>query len=344
MLIRKRSTCSDKNANSNNRPRAHAIMSAMQPVRLEDWGWREEWGRRFPPSDQHAEVGRVVREDRRRLRIMTQRGARLAAGRGRDFAHSVSSPCVGDWVSLSADERAQDLAQVIERYPRASQLMRQTSDGTQIIAANVDHAWLLVDACREPNPAALERYLIAIEESGAEPVMLVSKVDLNQDWRSLHDRFGELFPDVQVLGVSVIEGEGVDVLLGLMQARHTYCLVGESGAGKSTLLNRLADREVARTGEVRGRDGKGRHVTTHRELCRLPSGALMLDTPGMREFIPVLLPGVIPKRFKAIRELAEGCRFSDCRHLNEPDCAVQLALREGRLAKPLLDNYHRLLA
>ncbi len=250
---------------------------------------------------------------------------------------------MGDWVRLSADEYPQDLAQVIERLPRLSALQRQTSNGTQMVATNLDHAWLLVDASRAPNPAAIERYLIAIEESAAQPMLLVSKVDLNQRWRSLQQEFGNLFPDVQVLGVSAIEGEGVEQLMGLMQARFAYCLVGESGTGKSTLLNRLAGRDIARTGAVRGRDRKGRHVTTHRELFLLPNGALMLDTPGMREFIPVLSPGTLPKRFMAIGELAEGCRFSDCRHLNEPHCKVQLALREGKLPKSLLDNYHRLL-
>lgn len=315
----------------------------MSAVRLEDWGWREEWNQRSLPTQQDAEIGRVVREDRRRLRIITARGLRIAAHRGKDFAQLGSVPCVGDWVSLSADARPQDLAQVIERFPRASALERQTKDGAQTVATNLDHAWLMVDASREPNPAAIERYLIAIEESGAQPILLVSKVDLNESWGVLRQTLRELFPDVQVLGVSAVEGEGVDQLMGLMQVRLAYCLVGESGTGKSTLLNRLAGREIARTGAVRGRDRKGRHVTTHRELFPLPNGALMLDTPGMREFIPVLSPGTLPKRFMAIGELAEGCRFSDCRHLNEPHCKVQLALQEGKLPKSVLDNYHRLL-
>ena len=318
-------------------------MVHMSAVRLEDWGWREEWNLNSLSLDQDAEIGRVIREDRRRLRIITKRGPRLAAHRGRAFAQEASAPCVGDWVSLSADARVDDLAQVIERCPRTSELMRQTSDGAQIIAANVDHAWLLVDASREPNPAALGRYLIAIEESGAGPILLVSKVDLNRNWKLMEQRLRELFPGIQVLGVSAIEGHGMDNLSEQMQARLTYCLVGESGTGKSTLLNRLAGREMARTAEVRTRDRKGRHVTTHRELFLLPGGALMLDTPGMREFIPVLSSSTTPKRFEAILALAEQCRFSDCRHLNEPDCAVQRALREGSLPRSLLDNYHRLL-
>ena len=315
----------------------------MSAVRLEDWGWREEWNPISLSLNQDAEIGRVIREDRRRLRIITKRGPRLAAHRGRVFSQEASAPCVGDWVSLGADACVDDLAQVIERCPRTSALMRQTDSGTQIIAANVDHAWLLVDASREPNPAAIERYLIAIEESGAGPVLLVSKVDLNREWKSLEQRLRRLFPGVQVLGVSAIEGEGMDNLSEKMRARLTYCLVGESGTGKSTLLNRLAGREMARTGEVRARDRKGRHVTTHRELFLLPGGALMLDTPGMREFIPVLSVNTTPKRFEAILALAEECRFSNCRHLNEPDCAVQRALRTGSLPRSLLDNYHRLL-
>ena len=121
----------------------------MSAVRLEDWGWREEWNLNSLSLNQDAEIGRVVREDRRRLRIITKRGPRLAAHRGRAFAQEASAPCVGDWVSLSADARLDDLAQVIERCPRTSALMRQTDSGTQIIAANVDHAWLLVDASRE---------------------------------------------------------------------------------------------------------------------------------------------------------------------------------------------------
>lgn len=317
-------------------------MNAMSAVRLEDWGWRAEWSSRSIHSERGAEIARVVREDRRRLRVMTARGPRLAAHQGSAFAQAGASPCVGDWVSVSVGQCAEDLAQVTGRFPRTSELLRQTKSGMQTIAANVDHAWLLVDASRAPNHAALERYLIAIEESGAEPMLLVSKLDLNEAWQSLQQRLEHLFSDVQVLAVSALAGESVDQLSRRMQGASTYCLMGESGTGKSTLLNRLAGRELARTGEVRGRDRKGRHVTSYRELCRLPSGALVLDTPGMREFVPVLSPDAVPKRFKAIVELAEGCRFKDCRHLSEPNCAVQRALREGRLASSMLDNYHRL--
>ena len=309
----------------------------MRGEDLQNWGWRDAT---YEPAP-HAELGRVLREDRRRLSVITSRGARRAAHRGKAFVKDIAVPQVGDWVSVTRDEDVDALAQIIETLPRKSEIARLTKNGAQTIAANVDEAWLLVDASREPNTAALERYLIAIEESGAHAALLLSKIDLSTAWRSLAGELQGALGEVDIHAVSALEGMGIDVLARSLRQSATYCLMGESGSGKSTLVNRVAGAEVARTGEVRASDGKGRHVTTHRELFRC-QGAIFVDTPGMRELVPALPPGARPKRFEPIYRIAEGCRFPDCRHADEPGCAVKQAVREGTLSASLVENYSRL--
>ena len=322
---------------------AHAKISRMRAVRLQDWGWNQEWEDVSPATSDASEIGRVVREDRRRLRVMTERGARLAAHSGKGFARGDAALAVGDWVRLSRDADPETLARVLDRFPRASEISRLARDAPQIIAANVERAWLLADASRAPNLASLERHLIAIEESGVEPSVLLSKIDLNPDWQSMRESLSRRFSDVSIQGVSAVDGTGLGHLVDSASAGVTHCLMGESGTGKSTLINRLAGREIARTGEVRASDRKGRHVTTHRELFRLSSGALFLDTPGMRELVPVLVSGAIPKRFARIVEFAAECRFTDCQHTNEPDCRVREAVEQGELPRSLFENYRRLI-
>ncbi len=317
--------------------RRFAVMSAID---LQDWGWPGA----SVEDAQENEIGRVLREDRRRLRVMTARGMRLAAHRGKAFQEALVLPQVGDWVRLSKDCDAESLAQMIETLPRTSEIMRRSGQGAQIIAANVDEAWLLVDSSRGAAMPALERYLIAIEESGAEARLILSKTDANPNWQTLADQLREHFVDLDVLAVSALKGDGMRGLAATLRARSTYCLMGESGAGKSTLVNRLAGRDVARAGRVRRHDGKGRHVTTHRELFRLPSGALFIDTPGMRELVPALRAGARPKRFDRIFEIARDCRFADCSHQHEPGCAVRQAIDNGRLPASLLKSYSLLVS
>ena len=315
----------------------------MRSVRLKEWGWDAEWDALARSVEGVGEPGRVLREDRRRLRVVTQRGLRRVAHSGSVFSRGENLPAVGDWIWLSADDDPETLAKVIDLLPRRSEILRASKGDPQVIAANVDHAWLLVDSSRALNIAGIERYLIAIEESGAIPKLLPSKVDLNAHWHEVVAELALRFPDIPMQGVSSLRGDGLDALLGAGAARRTHCLLGESGTGKSTLINRLAKREIARTGEVRASDRKGRHVTTHRELFQLAGGALLLDTPGMRELVPVLPKGIVPTRFNSIVELAGECRFSDCRHQREPDCRVRRAVEDGDLPRSLWDNYRRLV-
>lgn len=312
-------------------------------MRLEEWGWNREWSIRARSIKGVGEFGRVLREDRRRLAVITERGLRRAVHSGSGFSRGAASPTVGDWVYLSADQDPDVLARIVDLLPRRAEILRTAKNGTQVIAANVDHAWLLVDSSRVPNLASVERYLIAIEESGAIARLLLSKIDVSPSWQDMLRDLSLCFPDVPALGVSSVQGDGLAQLVDASVRRLTHCLLGESGTGKSTLINSLAQREIARTGEVRASDRKGRHVTTHRELFQLHGGALFLDTPGMRELVPVLPKGVVPKRFDRIIELAAGCRFSDCRHENEPDCQVREAIEQGRLPRTLWENYRRLM-
>jgi ribosome biogenesis GTPase len=233
--------------------------------------------------------------------------------------------------------------------PRQTRFLREAPGGrgvAQIVAANVD-AVFLVSPVPELNLNRLERFMVAICAGGAQPIVVLSKADLVSPeqvvaWQT---QVRELMEGVPTLVTStpweqqeLVQQEFAE----LLQPARTYALVGSSGAGKSTLLNALVGERRQATGEVREGDGKGRHVTTFRELFALPSGALMMDTPGMREFALWADDGGMERVFADIFRLAQACRFSDCSHQSEPGCAVQGAVGEGRLSLRRLENWRSL--
>ena len=291
--------------------------------------------------------GRVVRQARGLLSVQTAGPAFLARTAGRLLHHAPgaeSLPTVGDWVALQlpAGDGEALLHAVL---PRQGVLARREAgserDG-QLIAANLDVVFLMAGQDDDFNPRRLERALTLAWNSGAAPVVVLSKADLLDDVEARVQEVEALAPGVPVLALSAQTGEGVDSLLSWLPAGKTGVLLGSSGVGKSTLVNRLLGEERLATQAVREDDSRGRHTTTHRELFALPGGGLLIDGPGMREFGIWGEEEGVDSAFADILALAEGCRFSDCEHRSEPGCAVRAAVEEGTLEAARLGSYEKL--
>lgn len=273
--------------------------------------------------------GRVGRVDRGRVTVHTVLGQLPALVRLPAGGEVEDQPATGDWVGL---ERRPDGDVVRLVLPRRSAIVRRTasdrSDG-QVMAANLERVLIAVPFERAVNLSAIERYLVVAWESGAQPVIVLTKADLGFDPDETRAEVEVAAPGVDVLVVSAETGEGIDELATVL-ARGTTALVGQSGAGKSTLVNTLVGAELQVVSDTR-QDGKGRHTTTARELLPLPGGGVLIDTPGLRT-VGLHDDGEgLALTFPDVEELVERCRFADCAHATEPGCAVREALADGRL-------------
>lgn len=278
--------------------------------------------------------GRVVRQDRGWVQAATADG--VVAARTR--ADRVGTPVVGDWVLVVDDE----VAAVLERR---SSLRRAdpVGEGEQVLAANLDRVLVVAGLDRPVKPGRVHRAVAQAWDAGAEPVVVLTKGDLSPAPEDERARVAAEHPGTEVLVVSARTGLGVDDLRARLGG-DTVVLIGESGAGKSSLLNVLAGEEIASTGDVRAADAKGRHVTTRRELHRLPGGGLVVDTPGLRALGLYADPAAIDAVFSDVDELSAGCRFADCQHDHEPGCAVRAAVEAGTLAPERLAAFRELQA
>jgi ribosome biogenesis GTPase len=307
---------------------------------LERFGWNTEWEERFAPL--HAdglEPGRVVVQQRGLLTVATAAGERGAevGGRLHRDAGPGGLPVAGDWVAL----RGGRIEAVVER--RTSFVRRAPDQETlaQVVAANVDVALVVAALPDAVNLRRLERYVTTAWDSGATPVVVLTKVDLAADPAEELLAAESAAPGVDVIATSAVSGEGLDELRAALVPSRTGALLGVSGAGKSSLLNRLLGEERVATAEIRA-DGRGRHTTTHRELVPLPGGGIVLDTPGMRELGLWADDTSLDATFDDVSSLAAGCRFGDCAHETEPGCAVLAAVEDGSLAPERLAAYRKL--
>jgi ribosome biogenesis GTPase len=297
----------------------------------------------------HFEVGRVIAEHKERYVVKTEKGEfeaeiignmRFTAKEREDF------PAVGDWVVLTTYE--EDFAIIHKIFPRSSMIKRQAVGQfgeIQIIAANIDYAFIVQAVDRDFNINRLERYLTICNSSKVSPIIVLSKIDLinEQQISEILENIRIRIKGVPVIAISNESKDGFNELKNSIEKGKTYCLLGSSGVGKSTLLNNLSGKAVMQTGSLSQTTNKGRHVTTHRELIILENGGMMIDNPGMREVGIADSSGGLEMTFDRIAALAQNCRFKDCTHTVEKGCAVLEAVEKGELDRNSYENYLRML-
>ena len=305
-------------------------------------GWTDELEAAFTTYEERGfRPARVVAEHRGGYYVRSAIGDRLAQARGRMRDDEIwgGMPAVGDWVVV-CDAPGEQFA-IEALLPRRTKVSRKTpwlKAEEHILVANVDTVFLVAGLDQDFNPRRLERYLTAAWDSGADPVIVLTKLDVCDDFEKLGEA-DDVAVGVPVFAVSNVTGEGIEEVRALLRPARTFVLLGSSGTGKSTLVNRLAGRTLMPTGDLRN-DGRGRHTTRHRQLLVLRDGSILIDTPGLREL--QIWEGDVDSAFSDIAGLAARCRFNDCAHSSEPDCAVRAALETGELDPARWANYGQL--
>jgi ribosome biogenesis GTPase len=315
---------------------------------LQHLGWTDSHTTEFEP---HAVEGylpaRVAAQHRGAYVVYSELGELRADLAGR-LAHEAAGPgdlpAVGDWVAVAArpEERAATIHAVFARRTKFSRKVTLGAAQEQVLAANVDAVFLLMSLNEDFNLRRLERYLATAWESGATPVIVLTKTDLAPDYALRVLEVEAIAFGVPVHAISNLTGDGLELVRAHLAPGRTIALLGSSGVGKSTLVNTLAGEELLATQPIREGDGEGRHTTTHRQLVLLPGGGLVLDTPGMRELQLWESADGLSETFADVEELAAQCRFSDCAHKTEPGCAVQAAIADGTLPFARWDSYKKL--
>jgi ribosome biogenesis GTPase / thiamine phosphate phosphatase len=317
-------------------------------VNLTDLGWNADLAATFSQSAESGLVpGRVVLEHNHVYRVLTDAGEWLAQAAGRlKFlaAGRGELPAVGDWVGLRPpQEHQQAVIRLI--LPRRSCFSRKAAGREteeQVVAANIDYVFLVSSLDAPPKLRSVERYLVLARHSGAQPVVLLNKADLADDLGGFASAVVTVAPEVPVHAISARDGRGFEWLEPYLTAGRTIALLGPSGAGKSSIINRLVGHQLLATGEVRDWDARGRHTTVHRQLIVLDRGGVLIDTPGMRELQVWDTNEGLEEIFSDVDVLAVSCRFRDCRHDQEPGCAVKAAVEAGSLDAARYGSYIQL--
>jgi ribosome biogenesis GTPase / thiamine phosphate phosphatase len=319
----------------------------ISEITLQDLGWDPYFEALFEPYNTDDFIpARVAVQHRGAYQVLTQDGEVPAELPGR-LRHEASSlaelPAPGDWVAVKpvANESKVVIHAVLTRRSKFSRKAAGFETEEQVLAANVDTLFLINALDSAPNVRRIERYLTLAWESGAVPVIVLSKTDLCDDVEAARSLVESVAVGVDIHLTSSVTGEGMDGLLTYLNGGRTVAVLGSSGAGKSTLINHLIGEERMATQEIR-HDGKGRHTTSHRELILSPTGGLILDTPGMRELQLWDADEGIDQAFQDIAILASECRFRDCKHEGEPGCAVLGAAKDGSLPAERLTSYRKL--
>lgn len=293
-------------------------------------------------------VGRVIAEHRERYEVKAEQGEFEAevVGNLRFTARDRSDfPAVGDWVAFSEYEENKVLIHAV--FPRRTVLEREAVGKLgekQIIAANIDCAFIIQAVDRDFNINRIERYLTICYTSGVDPLVILNKTDLISDseLKSLIESVEERMPQVPIAAISNETRLGYEQLVTHIEKGKTYCLLGSSGVGKSTLMNNLAGRDLMKTDAISSSTSKGRHVTSHRELILLESGGIIIDNPGMRELGIADATNGLETTFEAIVSLSNQCRFQDCTHIHESGCALLEAIENGEIDQATYENYMKM--
>ncbi|HEY0707332.1 MAG TPA: ribosome small subunit-dependent GTPase A [Polyangia bacterium] len=326
---------------------------------LTSLGWNEGWAKAWADTAvaDGAVPARVILEHGRFLRLHDGAGELLAVSAGR-LRHEADTgaalPTVGDWVAVSKGTDAangEPLGTIRAVLPRKSRFSRRRAGVRaveQVVAANIDTVFLLMGLDADFNPRRLERYLSVTFASGARPIVVLNKADVAGDPDTLAGRVAAVAAiagvAIPVLPTSTRTEDGLAAVMPHLRPGQTVALLGSSGVGKSSLLNRLAGNDLQRIADVRAHDGRGKHTTTYAQLFALPSGALVIDTPGLRELQLWEADEGVETAFSDIEEVAAQCRFRDCRHAAEPGCDVRAALADGRLSASRFASFQKLQA
>jgi ribosome biogenesis GTPase / thiamine phosphate phosphatase len=333
---------------------------------LHDLGWSDFFSTQLAEAERNSEIAaaRVAEENREMFRLLSQQGEFMAEVSGK-FRHEVTAraefPAVGDWVLASTrkEESRATIHRVLSRKSKFSRKIAGKKSEEQIVAANVDVVFIVSSLNSEFNLRRLERYVALAWESGAQPVIVLNKSDLSENPEELRREAQAAAIGVRVIVTSALRGDGIGEIRELMRSdaesdsageiaaeklrvAKTAALLGSSGVGKSSLINAILGTQLLDTGEIRESDDRGRHTTTTRQLIVAPNGGVLIDTPGMRELQLWDASEGIDQAFGEIAELAANCKFRDCKHANEPGCAVRAAVELGALDSERLESFHKL--
>lgn len=248
-------------------------------------------------------------------------------------------PAVGDWVSITTPDG--EHATINEILPRTNSIKRIYGNKTQIIATNIDIAFIVESVDRDYNLNRFERYFVIAENGGVKPAIIINKIDLisKEDLEKILAQLKNRFPDTDIILTSTVKNDGLDELKKYIIKDKTYCFLGSSGVGKSTLINNLLEKNSIKTGDISSYSGRGKHITTNRQMYFLKNGGIVIDNPGMREVGVASNTDGIDISFDEITTLSKKCKYTDCTHIHEPDCEILKAVKSGKLNKEKYDNY-----